>query len=230
MDPHGFRVPAPVMLASAVVLCGVLAWPGGSRAGGVSYTGTFNLDNQVQIETFTLSAASDVTLRTWSFLGGTNYAGQVIPAGGFDTLLTLFGPGGGYLDFNDDINYNNGNWDALLSEHALAPGTYTVALTQYDNYANAYLEYLSTGSTSGTLADGFSEAANPNFTLSFPNTPAGASGYFWDASGIQRTGNWALDIVSSAAVPEPPSVLLCAIGAVARLGWMRKRPRKCVAA
>ena len=40
--------------------------------------------------TFTLTSQNFVTFQTWSFGGGTNAAGTVIPAGGFDPLISLF--------------------------------------------------------------------------------------------------------------------------------------------
>jgi hypothetical protein len=224
MIGHDSRSGLLFMISGAIALSLSMADP--ARAGGVSYTGTFTQDNDVQLETFTINALSDVTLRTWSFLGGTNYVVQVIPAGGFDPMLTLFGPGGGFIDFNDDINRVSGNWDAELVETNLAPGTYTVALTQYNNYSNGYLAFVNTG-TPGSLMDGFSQAANPNFTVTdtadFPNTPPGASGFFWDFNGVEQTGNWAMDIVTTSVVPEPSSWLLGAVGALAGVGLVRNR-------
>jgi hypothetical protein len=41
-------------------------------------------------QTFTLSATSNLSIVTFSFGGGTNAAGQVIPPGGFDPLVALF--------------------------------------------------------------------------------------------------------------------------------------------
>jgi uncharacterized repeat protein (TIGR01451 family) len=41
-------------------------------------------------QTFTLSATSNLRIVTFSFGGGTNAAGQVIPPGGFDPLVALF--------------------------------------------------------------------------------------------------------------------------------------------
>jgi PEP-CTERM motif len=227
MIGHASRSALLFMITSVVVLSSIMAAPAPARAGGTSYTGMFTLDNDVQLETFTINSTSDVTLRTWSFLGGTNYAGQVISAGGFDPMLTLFGPGGGFIGFNDDIDRMSGNWDSELVQTGLAPGTYTVVLTQYYNYANAYLDYLNTGSTSGTLADGFSQAANPNFTLNIPNPPE-TSGYFWDAAqpAVERNGNWAMDIVTTASIPEPASLLLGGIGTLAGLGLVWKRRAK----
>jgi hypothetical protein len=223
MIGHASRSALLFMITSAIALSSIMAAPAPARAGGMSYTGTFTLDDDVQLETFTIDTTSDVTIRTWSFLGGTNYAGQVIPAGGFDPMVTLFGPGGRFVDFNDDIDRLAGKWDAELVDTGLAPGTYTLALTQFNNYANAYLEYLYTGSTSGTLADGFSQAGNPNFTLYFPTTPVGATGYFWDAAGVERNGKWAMDIVSTSIIPEPSSLLLGGISSLAGLGLVWKR-------
>ena len=82
---------------------------------------------------------------------------------------------------------------------SLSAGKYIVALTQFDNFANADTNYLG-APPGGNLSDGFFEAGNPNFTLDF--VPNGATGYFWDVTQAERTGNWALDIdnVASASI------------------------------
>jgi MYXO-CTERM domain-containing protein len=56
----------------------------------LSSTGTLDTPEDYFVEVFTLSATSNVEIDTWSFGGGTNAAGTVIPAGGFDPSIALF--------------------------------------------------------------------------------------------------------------------------------------------
>jgi hypothetical protein len=74
------------------VLLAILLLPPACRAGTVSLssTGTLTAPTDYFEEVFTLSAASDIQIQTWGFGGGTNAAGSVIPAGGFDPLVALF--------------------------------------------------------------------------------------------------------------------------------------------
>ena len=63
----------------------------GANATDFSFTGNFTNDNDVALFDFTVGASSpDVILRTWSYAGGTNAAGQVIAEGGFDPILAVF--------------------------------------------------------------------------------------------------------------------------------------------
>ena len=168
----------------------------------VSYTGTLADENDVAFFSFTLAGPSDVTLRTWSYAGGTSAAGTVIVAGGFDPIVSLFfGTGGGALliGANDDglgvaVDPATGfAFDSLLESFALPVGTYTVALTQFANFANG-----------PTLGDGFLGAGIPGFD--------------------GRTNAWALDISvgAPAGVPEPTALMLAVLG-LAAVGAARRR-------
>src|SRR5882724_1135106 len=80
-------------IARLVVLCACLGLVAGTaRASAFSFTGTFNTDDQLEIFSFVADSTSAV-MRTWGFAGGVNAAGSVIPAGGFDPVLSLYGPG-----------------------------------------------------------------------------------------------------------------------------------------
>src|SRR5947209_13400271 len=64
-----------------------------------SFTGTFTNDTDVQFFTFTLlNDTSGVALRTWSYVGGTNAAGEVISGGGFEPYLSVFLSDGTAMD------------------------------------------------------------------------------------------------------------------------------------
>ena len=106
--------------------------------------------NDVLQFNFTVTAELEITLRTYSYAGGTNAAGQTITSGGFDPILALFNAAGLLIDQDDDGGSNvpadpttGSHYDTFLQ--ALLPaGTYTVAVSAFSNFANG-----------PTLADGF---------------------------------------------------------------------------
>jgi hypothetical protein len=221
-----------------------------SFGANISFTGTFTNDTDLQFFTFTLSnPTANVTLRTWSYAGGTNAAGQAIPSGGFEPYLNLYmadgtqmnpgssGPCGSNLlvdpstgacadvYYPTSLSFPGGIWNA---------GTYTVVLS---TFANPGI---------GNLSDGFfaSQVLGQPVPSNF-SCQSGPTGYqgnpptvpvdqpFCDEffPGAQRTGNWALDIlnVDSAAepstVPEPASLSLVLLGGLfflAKLGLRRR--------
>jgi hypothetical protein len=201
-------------------VAGLVALAAGSLAASTnfSFTGTFSTDDQVQLFDLTLTSTTLVTFETWSYGGGTNSAGTVIPAGGFDPLLTLF-----YGDGDQLEPFTSGSCPVpqnlyleacndVYAQESLGAGSYILALTQYGN------------DSEGDLSDGFSETGNPTFTAD-PPCPQ-----FCDLlSGDQLSGNWAVDILtvtSASAVPEPVSMALTWCG-LAILGVMaRKRSAK----
>src|SRR5436309_2168188 len=65
-----------------------------SYGASISYTGNFVQDDDVVILSFDLASPQTVTLRTWSFAGGTNAGGGLVPAGGFAPVLSLFDASG----------------------------------------------------------------------------------------------------------------------------------------
>lgn len=190
---------------SAAVLATACA---SAQAANVSFSGNLAGDNAVQLFTFTLAANSNVSLRTWSYAGGSNAAGSLIAAGGFDTIVSLFsglGNAAVLIGDNDDglgvaIDPATGDaFDSLLDLSPLLAGTYTVALTQFANFANG-----------PTLGDGFLGAGNPGFD--------------------GRSSAWALDILgvsSAAVVPEPATLALVMLGLVAAASVRRARLLGC---
>jgi len=203
-----------VGLAAAFVLVG-LAAPS-ARADFFSFQGNFAHDDDVQLFHFSVGQPSDVTLRTWSYAGGVNAAGQTIARGGFDPILALFDSSGALINQNDDGGDNvpadtNGiHFDTFLTS-TLQPGNYTVSVMQFSNFARG-----------PNLSDGFTQTGNPNFRNGFT-----------DVSGSQRDSHWAFDVlnVSSATqepggptTPEPSSVILLGAGlvAMAAVGYKRR--------
>jgi hypothetical protein len=143
------------LLPSAICLLSATA---SGQVSTLSYTGTLGAPQSVFEVSFTLNASDTVTFRTWGFGGGTNAAGQVISAGGFDPLIALFTGGSAaatvYLDGSghpvaDAANLLNAPWSYMgncpaagavdigadhvcgddLMQVALPAGTYTLLLT-----------------------------------------------------------------------------------------------------
>src|SRR5258706_14206850 len=129
------------ILAPLMVVGCLLSAP--ASASDFSFTGNLAGDDSVQTFDFSVGASSNVTLRTWSYAGGTNAAGQVIARGGFDPILALFAlPGGALIGQNDDgppgtvaaEAVTGASFDTFLQE-MLAPGNYRVSVMQFSNFA-----------------------------------------------------------------------------------------------
>ncbi len=204
---------------------------GQASATSFSFQGTFAQDDQLQLFQFTAPSAS-VILRTWGYAGGTNALGAIIPAGGFDPVLSLFDATGGLLPTSPLVATNNDGAgvatdlatglaaDSLLSLTTLNAGhTYVLVLSQFDNLPNG-----------PNYGNGFSNAGLGNFT---PGEFGCGGTSFCDASASQRTGDWAVDItgvreatdITGGGVPEPGTVLLFATG-LAGIALARRRKNR----
>ena len=109
---------------------------------GFSFVGTLTTANDVLHFDFNVTAQSQITLRTYSYAGGTNSAGQIIAAGGFDPILALFNAAGALINQNDDGGINvpadpttGAHFDTFLTS-LLPAGNYTVTVMAYSNFAN----------------------------------------------------------------------------------------------
>jgi hypothetical protein len=196
---------------------------GVAAAGNISFTGTFTQDDQLELFQFTAPSAS-LVVRTWGYAGGTNANGQLIAAGGFDPILSVFDATGGLLASSPLIDTNNdgagvdpdptnGNaFDSLLALNSLnAGGTYVLILSENNNAPN--------GTTYG---DGFSQAGMGNFTADVFGC-GGTAPFCENPFEPQRDGSWAVDIsgvrdaiditnAGESTVPEPTSMLLFCTG------------------
>ena len=220
------RIVGTVLSALALVAVHATA----AHAGNFSFTGTFTQDDNVQLFSFTVGAPSVVTLRTWSYAGGTNAAGDTIARGGFDPILALFDSTGNLVGQNDDggcgfvspDSVTTECWDTFFSS-ALVPGDYQVSVMEYNNFANG-----------PNISNGFVHSGGGNFTGALAN--CAGSGRFEDVSnepdGCQRDGHWAFDILNVAqatvnpnasAVPEPGSLALAGSGLVVLARRLRNR-------
>ena len=201
------------------------------RAASFSFTGTFNYDTDVQYFTFTVNAPTpEVTFRTWSYSGGTNFAGASIPAGGFEPLISLFDATGNEMNpqSSGPCTGDTGNPLTTLApdpvtgacadvyyptSHAFPgtpwdPGTYTLALSLYSNPA--------VGSTLGDgfliPLQGFPVPSNFSCMDGGPGVQGDPPTVSVDAPfcdewlpGTERTGAWALDILNVDGATELPS-------------------------
>jgi hypothetical protein len=145
---------------------------GTASAASISLQGALALSagaaNATAAYSFFVSAASTVIIQSYGYggssssPGGTNLAGTLIPAGGFDPYISLFtgaGPSATFLASNDDGACPPGTQsgglcgDSTLSL-SLGPGTYTLVVEAFDNMS------LAENLGSGTLGDGFTGLGN----------------------------------------------------------------------
>ena len=201
------------------VLClavaGLLAHNGGAQA-AASFSGT--LANDASVATDTLHLTGDhYVFHTLSYAGGVLANGTVIPAGGFDPVVTVFSGttvSGTPIGSNDDGNPAQVPFDPTTFQYydsylllTLPTGNYTIALTQSDNFWN-----VSTQAWTQT---------DPLFTEdAFHNNGASLCGNnpFCDATGAQRSNAFVLEIL-----PEPAGALPLIAGLVAMAGALRRR-------
>jgi hypothetical protein len=176
------------------------------------YTSVGMLPNQGQVleATFSITAASNLTIYTDSYGGGTNADGTSATYGGFMPSLVLYNSSGNYVageTFPSPIAnpdpHTPVNGDAYLSSTNLAAGTYILTLSDF---------LVQQSPTATNLSDGF-----VNY---------GSGNTFTDAQGNLRNGSYSLNLSATAvtpSVPEPATfwLMVPAVGGLAVL--IRKR-------
>jgi len=122
-------------------------------AATLSFTGNLSTFSDVAVFNFTLASPSTVTIRSLGYAGGTNAAGNVIPAGGFDPILTLSTSAGSFLTQNDDANpaslvgadpITGGRFDSFI-QTSLGAGSYKVSVAAFSLTPPAFVD--ATGAT-----------------------------------------------------------------------------------
>ena len=197
----------------AGILGTLTAFTGAAAAADFPFSGNFIQDDDVQLFSFTANGASTVTLRSYGYAGGTQADGNIVPAGGFDPILALFNASGQLIDQQDDAD-DDGNvvpadpvtelqFDVLFTQ-LLAAGSYTVAVTQFNNFA-----------LGPSRSNGFAQAGQGNFTAS--EFGCGGSGAFFDVGCNQRDSRWAFDVLGvedaiTPGIPEPSTLALLGMG------------------
>lgn len=177
-----------------------------AEAANFSFQSSLSTDDDIQLFNFTVDSTSDVILKTLSYAGGTQADGTSIPDGGFDPILAVFDDTGNFIDSNDDgnppfvpVDPTTGESRDSYLELTLAPGNYTVAISQYDNFFK--------GSSGDNISLGFFRQGEGNFTAGLC---PGTATQFCDLSGDERTGELAVDVLNvdnGVAIPEPLTVL-----------------------
>jgi hypothetical protein len=221
------------MLLRLACALGLAAIPG--FADTVLYQGTFAADDDEVQFTIDVSATELVTIESWGYAGGTvptSPSPTAIAAGGFAPNAILFDPSGNEIvsDAGGHCGITNtdpvtGNCDDSYIQETLGPGSYTLALVEYDNEPN-----------DSFLGDGFVQDGNPGFTCA----EFGQTGNFCDvttALGTARDGNYAVSVTAAdiVATPEPAAISLFWLGSCffaallfRRRGWngtMQERDR-----
>jgi len=187
----------------SIVATSCVAFPAHAEFTFTVASGNLSADDDVQSTPFTLTQAQSLIFYTTSYAGGTNADGTVTPAGGFDPILTLFDSSGNTIAYNDDDTTGFVGTDPATGlaadsyfSETLGPGTYTLSISEYDNFAS-------------TDSSDWTEAGNPTFTSEFANPFNPLPGPFLDQTGDQRTSSYTYDIQASdfnaepGAVPEP---------------------------
>lgn len=203
-------------LRKMALACALAAAAGFAQADNYTLSGTFARDDNLGLWAITMPASGTFSVRSLGYAGGVDTDGVTQPAGGFDTMAFLFNAAGVLVAQSDDgVGVATDPVTGLASDAAfsltLAAGTYTLALTQYDNVPV------------GALPAGFSRDGAGNFT---PSISVGcAAPAFCDSSGAARSGAWVLTLSGPTAVtpvPEPAAWALMLAGCAGLVAWRRR--------
>ena len=216
----------------------------------ISCTGSLSSPEDVFTDSF-IATGSSVTIQTFGFGGGTNAAGQVIPAGGFDSLVALFSGSGPTATILVDGSGNPiASADNLTLFSPGCPPAQTVNLGGSVCGDNGLVATLTVGMTYTLLltdANFVACAVNPGpppangCTTLLSANPVDPSQYgdltggaFQTCNGFDALGNpicqtdtadFAVDIgnaTNPATTPEPTTLLLLGSGLLG-IGWQRRR-------
>lgn len=182
-----------------------LSFAAPASATDFSYTGSLSDPNDVLMFNFTVGSPSTITLRSYSYAGGTNAAGTLVAGGGFDPILTLFDSTGFEINHNDDggsahVPCDAGRCYDVYLQQLLSPGTYTVSIQAYSNFAIG--PYLSNGFENDGTFNGRT------------------SSYAFDILGVDQA------VQVNGAVPEPSTWAMMLFGFGAAGAALRQQKKK----
>lgn len=189
---------------AAVLSLWLLMATASAQAGTALVAGQLTGDDGLFAFGFDLAQSDTLTATTLSY-GGSPAHG--VAAGGFAPVLALFSDSAGLLQVAqgsaNDCSAGIGAadpvsgycWDARLTLAGAVAGHYTLVLSQDGN-----------APWGPTLADGYSQQGQPNYTSLYNFYGLPGSGFF-DVEGRQRSSQFAIEISApnSPAVPEPAS-------------------------
>ena len=231
------RIAAQLLAGSAAL---ILLFPASKAFADTtqSFTGMLATSEATFETTVTLTSASDVTLQTFGFGGGTNAQGTAIAPGGTDPFVAIFSGTGSGASILTDASSNPfgtsldlGNYssfvgcgpantvsdfgdttcgDVTMTLDSLAVGTYTIVLSDGQYIANAVFD-------NGTLGEGFTDFTGGVFC----NAVDTATG----TACPNTSGVYALDVtVSSQLAPTPePGTLVLLVAAMTALASRKSR-------
>jgi hypothetical protein len=151
-------------------------------------TGTFTNQAEVFEATFSLNAASKLTIFTTSYGGGSNLSGPASVAGGFQPMITLFTSAGNYVTGQQTTSpiaqadpASKLALDQYLFDANVGPGSYIAVLTdwlnqQSPNATNLSDGFVSLGSGGSTFVDEQFNPRNANYALNLSASPLGGGG------------------------------------------------------
>lgn len=166
---------------------------GSASAADFSFIGNLNQDDAVQEFNFEVEgAAREVTLRIWSYTGGTNAQGQVIPGDGFDPIISLFNSTGTLIGVDNPLLTQN-----------LSAGNYTATITQFNSYPVGSL-----------LSEGFNGTT-------FEDFGSRTSQWALDVSNVE-SASVGISYISAVPEPETFTLLLAGLGLLGITARRRK--------